>query len=192
MTEYGNQHYPENSKELQTDDKSIKSVYEWVEAAVFSMICVSIVFMFLFRIVGVDGDSMFPTLYNYDRLVISRFNYTPQRGDIVIINRYREEPLVKRVIAIGGDTLEINGETNQVIVNGKELEEPYVFGITQPLGFEPNKQDVPDGYIFVMGDNRQNSKDSRDSLEVGFIKQTDIMGKAVFRFFPLSRAGRLD
>lgn len=192
MTDYGNQHNPDNSKELQIDDKSIKSLYEWVEAAVFSMICVSIVFMFLFRIVSVDGDSMFPTLYNYDRLIISRFNYAPQRGDIVIINRYSEEPLVKRVIAIGGDLLEINGDKNQVIVNGKELEELYVFGITQPLGFEPNKQVVPDGYIFVMGDNRQNSKDSRDSLGVGFIKQTDIMGKAVFRFFPLSRAGRLD
>lgn len=173
-------------------DKSVAGLYEWVEAAVFSLFFVSVIFMFLFRIVSVDGNSMFPTLYHADRLIVSRFMYTPQHGDIIIINRYTEEPLVKRVIAVGGDTLEIDGEKNRVIVNGKELEEGYAFGVTYPYYFNPTKQTVPDGYIFVMGDNRENSKDSRWTDEVGYIKQTDIMGKAVFRFFPLNRFGGLE
>ena len=172
-------------------NKSVLSLYEWVEAAVFSLLCVTLIFTFIFRIVGVDGDSMNPTLYNSERLIITRMFYTPKHGDIVIINRYLQEPLVKRVIAVGGDELEINDETHQVIINGKALNEPYIKGNTESYGFKPNKQKIPEGTVFVMGDNRENSKDSRWMEEVGFVKVNDIMGKAVFRFFPINRAGGL-
>lgn len=167
-------------------ENQAESLYEWIEAAVFSLAFVALVFAFLFRIVGVDGESMQDTLQNQDRLIITDLNYTPQRGDIVIINRYTEEPLIKRVIAVGGDTLQIDGETHQVIVNGAVQDEPYIKGLTEPLGFET--QQVPKGEVFVMGDNRENSLDSR---YFGFFKQSDIMGKAVFRFLPLGRTKKL-
>lgn len=166
--------------------KEAEGLYEWVEAAVFSLTFVVLVFSFLFRIVGVDGQSMENTLKNQDRLIITNLNYTPERGDIVIINRYTQEPLVKRVIAVGGDYLEINGDTHQVIVNGEVQNEPYIKGVTYPLGFEA--QQVPKGEVFVMGDNRENSMDSR---YFGFFKQSDIMGKAIYRFLPVNTAKKL-
>lgn len=174
-------------------DKPIANLYEWIEAAVFSLLCVALIFTFLFRIVGVDGDSMNNTLYDEERLIITRLFYTPHHGDIVIINRYTQEPLVKRIIALEGDTLEINPETNEVIVNGEILDEPYALGITEPIEYqnEYKNEPIPKGYMFVMGDNRENSKDSRKISEIGFVKENDIMGKAVYRFFPISRAGGL-
>ena len=177
------------------DKKLVKDIYEWVEAAVFSLLCVSIIFTFAFRIVGVDGDSMNTTLFDGERLIISRFSYTPKRGDIVIINRYRQaqEPLVKRVIAVAGDTLEIDEETYEVIVNGKKLNETYAIGVTMPIEYNNEYKDnpIPEGYLFVMGDNREMSKDSRDMSEIGLIREEDIIGKALFRFYPLNRAGGL-
>ena len=184
-----------NIKESLEEDKtektgsSVSGIYEWVEAAVFSLLCVSLIFTFLFRIVGVDGDSMNITLFNKERLIVTRLFYTPKRGDIVIINRHTKEPLVKRVIAVGGDYLEIDPETHEVKVNGKVLDEPYVLGVTDPIEFSPQK--IPDYCLFVMGDNREYSSDSRYMSEVGFVREKDIIGKAVFRFFPLSRAGVL-
>ncbi len=175
-------------------NNTIGSLYEWMEAAVFSLLCVTLVFSFLFRIVSVDGNSMNRTLFHGDRLIITRLFYTPKRGDIIIINRYTQEPLVKRVIAVGGDTLEIIGDSQEVIVNGKVVNESsYSIGITEPIEYqnEYKAKPIPDGWLFVMGDNRENSRDSRTMSEIGFIKYEDIMGKAIFRFFPISQVGGL-
>ncbi|MDD2363044.1 MAG: signal peptidase I [Oscillospiraceae bacterium] len=176
---------------LYPNTKLVKSIYEWVEAAVFSLLCVTLIFTFLMRIVGVDGSSMNNTLYDSERLIISRAFYKPKRGDIIIINRYTEEPLVKRIIAVGGDRLEIDDETHQILLNGSVLYENYTLGVTWREGFPTGEQVVPQDSVFVMGDNRENSKDSRAMDEVGYVDVEDIMGKAVFRFFPLSRAGGL-
>ena len=175
-------------------NNTIGSLYEWMEAAVFSLLCVTLVFSFLFRIVSVDGNSINRTLFHGDRLIITRLFYTPKRGDIIIINRYTQEPLVKRVIAVGGDTLEIIGDSQEVIVNGKVVNESsYSIGITEPIEYqnEYKAKPIPDGWLFVMGDNRENSRDSRTMSEIGFIKYEDIMGKAIFRFFPISQVGGL-
>lgn len=169
----------------------VSNLYEWVEAAVFSLLCVALIFTFVARIVGVEGSSMIPTLHNGERLIITRMAYTPRRGDIVIVNRYTDVPLVKRVIAIGGDTLEINDETHQVLVNGAPLDESYTAGLTWSLGFPSGVQTVPADCVFVMGDNRENSEDSRDMAVIGYVRKSAIMGKAVFRFYPLSRWGGL-
>lgn len=160
-------------------------LYEWVEAAVFSLVVVVLVFTFLFRVVGVDGPSMTPTLLNQERLILTDLFYTPERGDIVVINRYTKEPLIKRIIAVGGDTISIDGATGEVSVNGEVLDEPYIQGTTYPLEFQ-SPQTVPEGYVFVMGDNRENSTDSR---RLGYINEKDIMGKAVFRIWPLNKFG---
>ena len=85
-------------------EQRFTGLYEWVEAAVFSLIVVVLVFTFLFRVVGVDGPSMTPTLLDQERLILTDLFYTPERGDIVVINRYTREPLIKRIIAVGGDT----------------------------------------------------------------------------------------
>ena len=92
----------------------VSALYDWVEAAVFSLICVVVVFTFFFRIVGVDGKSMMDTLMHKDRLILASAFYTPKHGDIVVINRYAEEPLIKRVIAMGGDELQIDPDTHIV------------------------------------------------------------------------------
>lgn len=177
---------------LLDEDKKMEraaSVYDWVEAAVFALVCVVLVFTFLFRIVGVDGESMQNTLMDHDRLILVHNFYTPQRGDIVVINRYTEEPLVKRIIAIGGDTIDIDPETLLVSVNGEVLDEPYLDCPT-PLYDFAGPLTIEEGYVFVMGDNRVNSHDSR-SFDIGLINVKDIMGKAVFRIWPLSSVGGL-
>lgn len=185
MTQTNPDASPDTSRE-----NGVESVYEWVGAAIFSLTFVVLVFTFLFRIVGVVGSSMNPTLYNGERLIIQRLGYTHvQRGDIVIVNRYVEEPLVKRVIAVGGDRLQIDDETGEVRINGEVIDEPYIQGITHSLGFGPLEQTVPEGCVFVMGDNRQRSKDSRYMDEVGFVDEEDLIGKAIFRFLPINKMG---
>jgi signal peptidase I len=178
---------PHADGKKQSRGNMFTGLYEWVEAAIFSLICVVLVFTFLFRVVGVDGPSMTPTLLNTERLIMTNLNYTPERGDIVVINRYTQEPLVKRIIALAGDYLEIDGETGEVRVNGETLNETYIQGTTYPKEFQ-SPQTVPENCVFVMGDNRENSTDSR-SLMVGFVPVKNIMGKAVWRIWPFSKFG---
>ncbi|MDD2363045.1 MAG: signal peptidase I [Oscillospiraceae bacterium] len=169
---------------------SIQSLYDWIEAIILSLICVVLAFIFIFRIVGVDGTSMVPTLNDKERLILTTFFYTPKRGDIVVIDTYTREPLVKRVIAVSGDSIAILPDTGEVVLNGVVLEEDYTQGITVVRDFGTKTRIVPKGYLVVMGDNREISKDSR-SEEVGYINQNDVVGKAIFRFSPLNRIGFL-
>ncbi|HPU58280.1 MAG TPA: signal peptidase I [Candidatus Avimonas sp.] len=164
----------------------ISGLYEWVGAALYSLVCVVLAFIFVFRIVGVEGDSMNPTLHDGERLILLTFMYRPQRGDIVVIDRYTQEPLVKRVIAVGGDEIAILPDTGEVVLNGVVQEEEYTKGKTLAHDFGTSTKKVPKGYLVVMGDNRENSKDSR-SAEVGFVNEKDIVGKAIFRFYPLNK-----
>ena len=170
----------------------ISAIYEWLEAAVFSLVFVVILFTFMFRIVGVDGESMQDTLMDKDRLILTDLFYKPSYGDIVVINRYTDEPLVKRIIAVGGDVIDVDPNTGKVILNGKVLDEPYI-DVKTPRNEMTGAVEVPEGYVFVMGDNRGNSHDSRmtDIGNNGFINVKDIMGKAIFRIFPLNKIGGL-
>lgn len=173
----------------------IASAYEWVEMAIFSLVAVVLVFTFFFRIVGVDGESMMDTLMHQDRLILVSSFYQPDYEDIVVINRYANEPLIKRIIAMEGDTIDIDAENDQVLLKkkGEEdfqvLEEPYVHYPTTVHDM-PLPVTIPEGYVFVMGDHRNNSKDSR-YLEVGLVNVKDIAGKAVFRIWPLNKIGGL-
>ena len=164
------------------------SCFDWMSSLITALLVVACVFVFLFRIVGVSGQSMTNTLQNGDRLImISRF-YTIERGDIVVINRRSGEPLIKRVIAVAGDTIAFNDETGKITLNGVEQDEPYVRrSHTGSFGFE-TPYTVPEGYIFAMGDNRDESKDSR---MLGPFAVRYIAGVAVFRLFPLSEFGRI-
>ena len=174
-----------------TESDRVSSLYEWMEAAIFSLVVVVLIFSFLCRIVGVDGDSMQYTLIDHDRLIVSRLPYEPQHGDIVIINRYHDEPLVKRVIATGGDTIEIRDE--QVNLNEELLMEPYLpEGLKTPPYQMSGPLYIPEGYIFVMGDNRGNSHDSRSGVPgLQLVDVRNVMGKAVLRIWPFNTFGGL-
>ncbi len=180
----------------QTDKKQIdkkqivNSLYEWVEAAMVSLIVIVLLFTFVCRIVRVDGSSMENTLANNDRLLLFNMHYTPDYGDIVVIMRENEEPLIKRVIAMSGDTVEIDDKTFEVIVNGKVLTEPYIKGVTVNRDFLGEKT-VPEGCLFVLGDHRTVSSDSR-SETIGFVSEDDVMGEATFRIWPLTGFGMVE
>ena len=162
--------------------------YDVVEVLVASLACIVLLFTFLFRVVGVEGDSMMDTLYGGDRLILCPALSSPDRGDIVVINRYTDEPLVKRVIGVAGDTVEIDEEQHRVRINGVLLDEPYIHVPTYPEGMAGKTVEIPDGKVFVLGDNRVASLDSRS---IGLIDEGDILGKAVFRILPFDRIGSI-
>ena len=160
-------------------------VYEWMDSFVFSIILILIVFVFGFRVVGVDGQSMMPTLNDKDWLAVQAINNTIERGDIVVITQpnITNEPLIKRVIAVGGDTLDINFMTGEVKVNGEVIDEPYIMAPTHNQGDFNKPIRIPEGYLFVMGDNRNKSLDSRFSA-IGVIDERYVLGVANTRLFP--------
>ena len=184
---------PEAAEEIDDDDRITVSeiAFEWANTLFVALVVVFLIMTFFFRQVTVNGRSMNDTLQNDDRLIVESFMYTPQYGDIVIITHGEkyDEPIVKRVIATAGQKLTINYETNEVIVDGTVLDEPYIKGRTIQLQNSTEIPDViPEGYVFVMGDNREDSLDSR-SVKIGLIPVGNIIGKAVFRIFPFDKFG---
>ena len=178
----------------------VAELYEWAEAAVFSIIFVVLLFTFVFRQVGVGGISMENTLNKgavsedqyIDRLLISNFRYVPRRGDIVVISTPAvNKPIIKRVIGLSGETVNIDFKRHIVYINGKPLVEPYISERTALQGDVEFPQKVPAGHVFVMGDNRNHSEDSRFQA-IGMVDVRNIMGKAFFRIYPFSRMGLLE
>lgn len=167
----------------------ITTIYEYAEAILLAMLLLVLLFTFCFRVAGVNGSSMEPNLQGNDRLILAVHFYEPAYGDVVVINRYTEDPLIKRVIAVAGDSIRIDETSGQVYRNGVLLEEPYFSGMTSPKELV-GEVTVPEGHIFVMGDNRSVSKDSR-SVEIGMVDVEDVVGKAVLRVWPLKSFGLL-
>lgn len=180
----------------------VTGVFEWFESAIFAVVVVIMMFTFVFRIVGIDGRSMVPTLQNADRVIISDLFYTPKTGDIVVLDtsedmiyfngRQYSKPLIKRVIATGGQTVKVEdaAEGKQtVFVDGVPLQEDYINFRTVPTSPAQSEITVPEGYIFVMGDNRGESLDSR---VFGCITEDSIVGRALFRIFPISEFGTVN
>lgn len=168
-------------------------IYDWVESAVFAVMCMVLILMFIGRIVWVDGSSMEPTLHNGDRLISSRLFYTPDYGDIVVITQPnpKNEPLIKRVIATEGQVVDIDFKTGIVSVDGNQLLEPYTKEPTYSKYDVDFPIEVPQGHVFVMGDNRNDSWDSRDSA-VGMVDERYILGRVVLRLMPFEDFGKLD
>ncbi len=159
--------------------------YEWLDSVIGAILIIFLLFTFLYRPVGVDGASMVPTLEDGDWLAVSTLTFRPKTKDIVVITQPNDvhEPLIKRVIAVGGDTIDINFASHKVIVNGEVLNEPYIAEETSRKFDTDFPITIPPGYVFVMGDNRNQSKDSRAS-GIGLIDERYILGKAQFRFIP--------
>ena len=173
------------------------TIYDMLEIFCVSIAVVMLLFTFIGRMTTVDGNSMYPTLEHGERLWITSIGYEPDYGDVVIVHEKDGElnyPLVKRVIALGGDTIEFDFQRWEVRVNGVLLEEDYIhyedWKSMKSYGCEETVY-VPEGYVFVMGDNRNSSTDSRDS-RVGFVHGDDIVGKATFRFARFGKSGFVD
>ncbi len=167
----------------------VTTVYDWLGSLFMALVVVLLVMTFGFRIIDVDGKSMEPTLIDTDKVVITDLFYTPHNGDIVIISHAQEyaKPLVKRVIATAGQELRLDYDNNAVYVDGVKLSEPYIQGKTV-RGDVPVEQlngIVPEGKVFVMGDNRGISLDSRYQ-QIGFIDENLIIGKAQLDVIPHS------
>lgn len=164
--------------------------YEWLECIIQSIILVVIGFVFIFRIVNISGNSMYSTLHDGDKVVIFTWNYRPHAGDVVVIKRgqYLNEPLIKRVIATENQSLSIDFATGAVIVDGKKIDEYYIWEPMRLQGDNDIPDVIPEGYCFVMGDNRNHSRDSRFK-DVGLIPNENITGKAKFIIYPFGRIG---
>ncbi len=167
--------------------KSIKnSILDWLDAVVVALAFVVILFTFVLRIATIDGISMYPTLEHGERVLAFQMFYTPVKGDIVIVSLPSENyvPYIKRVVATEGDTIEIDHSTGEVIVNGEVLEEDYILPEeNRNYGSFEGQAVVPDGCVYVLGDNRNNSKDSRYGT-IGFVEEEYIIGHAFLRVYP--------
>lgn len=187
--------------------KKARALYEaidWLEVLLSALVAVILLFTFLFRIVVVSGESMTNTLQENDYLILSTLNYTPENGDIVVlqVNSYEDgtKPLIKRVIATGGQWIDIDFESWQVYVGDtpetmQPIEEDYVrFQEDVLMRYSYTEDQYPlqieEGHLFVMGDNRNGSLDSRDPV-IGQVNENYVIGRAVFRLFPLSAFGTL-
>ena len=165
----------------------IDEVLDWIETLVLYCFIALLLLSFVLKLIAVDGSSMEPTLLNGQRLIATNLFYEPENGDIVIFNNPNSKlnkTLVKRVIATEGQTVSIDFENGKVFVDGKELDEPYIKELTKEReNFYAKEVTVPEGHIFVMGDNRNNSTDSRSNA-VGMVPVDCIIGKAVLKIFP--------
>ena len=162
-----------------------KEILEWVFSIVIAIVIALIIRQFIFTVVKVDGASMQPTLQHNDRLIVWRLGYKPDNGDIIVLHQEGKLPYIKRIIAVEGQTVDIDFVTHKVFVDGVELEENYIKEPTMRSGDVKFPVTVDEGCVFVLGDNRNDSRDSRFS-DVGMVKREDILGKTILRFFPFS------
>ena len=190
----------------------LKDAYEWIHCIIVAVIVCVLLFVLAARVIDVVGPSMLPTLEEGDKVIITRLAGGYEQGDIVVLKaeEFKKEPIVKRIVATGGQKLTIDFAEGTLSVDGNVMEEPYImertidrYDIMDPLyydvyGIDPDKDvtadsvtiTVPEGHLFVMGDNRNNSSDSRVN-SIGYIDERDVMGKVVFRMYPFDRIGAI-
>ena len=178
----------EDDKQKDPSARAIHTVFDFIELFIFSLVAVLVATTFLFKHSIVEGGSMENTLHENEHIIISDLFYTLKRGDIVVCeSEVLDKPVVKRVIAVAGDHVQVTVD-GKVTLNGEPLEEPYVF--TDGLTFKPEVDIiVGEGEIFVMGDHRNKSTDSR---EFGTVDTDCVLGKLLIRFYPFEKFGTVE
>ena len=192
-------------KNTETEKKvsAAGEVFEWLEVVVSALLAVVIIFTFAFRVATIVGRSMENTLIEDEKIIITDWFYTPKAGDIVVISRNIENnadlsddngPIIKRVIATEGQTVDIDFERGIVYVDGVALDESYTKTLTNLRYDVKFPVRVPEGHVFCLGDNRNESLDSRSTRigNGGMIDKRYILGKAVFRVLPLDKFGGIN
>lgn len=169
------------TKDTAKSNKLLSIGFEWISAAIASLVLVSVLFSCVFRTVNVDGDSMTNTLSDGDTLLLSTMPYEPSYGDVVVIRRENDTPLIKRVIGLPKDVIRIDNN-GRVFRNGLELVEPYIKENFTPQNGMTLTITVENNTLFVMGDNRGGSLDSR---MLGCLPQENVVGKVFYRLAPL-------
>lgn len=168
-------------------------LYFWLQALVMALVSLILIFTLIGRIIGVDGTSMIPTLHDRDMLLLRSIGYEPKQGDVVVITKedFLDQSIVKRVIAVGGQTVSIDYDAGLVYVDGVALDEPYLGEMMEApdsIYMTNNSLTVPEGSIFVMGDNRNHSTDSRD-VRLGTVDERYVLGRALFVLMPFQDMG---
>lgn len=185
---------PKKSKQqkikFKVNDKKVTDyMFDLTRTIIFVFAFMSVIFTFIIRDANVVGNSMLDTLHSDNKILMTNFMYKPKCGDIVAINAENqiEKRIIKRVIATEGQTLVVDYSKNAVYVDGIQIDEPYVSSITrEPSNPLQIPYVIPEGYIFVMGDNRIISLDSRDK-SIGLVSVNDVIGKAQFIVYPFDR-----
>ena len=174
--------------EVSDIEASGKDLYDWVQCLIVALIICVVFFAFFVRIIDVVGTSMNPTLNNSDKMLVSGLFYKPQVGDVVVFKKDEYNPneaLVKRVIAVEGQEINIDFDRGIVYIDGQPIQEDYIAELTKTKEDFIGPKTVPEGCVFVMGDNRNMSTDSRKT-EIGMVDTRLILGKAYMVIYPLS------
>ena len=188
--------WKEEDEEQEEERRPGAGLFEWVQMLLGCVMAAVVLFNCVARLTRVDGQSMDNTLRDGEIMLIWSLGYTPKQGDIVVLNKtnvllsdwVEPQAIVKRVIATGGQTVDVDYDTSTVYVDGQPLDEPYIKEEMYHPPYQQTHWEVPEGSIFVMGDNRNNSTDSRD-LQLGPIDTDYILGKAVLALWPMERFG---
>jgi signal peptidase I len=171
-----------DKSELTFKDKLYINIYDIASVLVVAVVTIMVLFTFVFRIVFVDGGSMLPTLRDGDMLVVSAYDKEPEYGQVVIVTQPNSfgDPIVKRIIATENQTVYIDFSKGDVFVDGVLLNEPYINNLTINPEDMTGPVTVPEGHVFVMGDNRQGSTDSRSNM-IGLIREEYILGVVKYK-----------
>ena len=183
----------QEEEKLPAEVQTRLDLYDWIQSLMVALvICISI-FLFVVRVVDVSGSSMWPTLKDGNKMLVSNLFYQPKYGDVIVFKTDNYDPnkaLVKRVIATEGQEVSIDFDRGVVYIDGTPIEEDYIAELTKTKLDFIGPQKVPEGCIFVMGDNRNASTDSRRK-EIGMVDTRMILGRAYYVVFPIAEMGKI-
>ena len=194
MNEKKNGKKKKQKEQVPQELQARREAYDWIQSLISALLICVLVFVFVMRIMDVHGTSMVPTLQNGDKVLVSGLFYEPERGDIVVFKKdsYDDnKALVKRVVAVAGDVVNIDFEKGIVYVNGEAAEEDYIDVLTTTKIDFIGPQTVPENCLFVMGDNRNASTDSRDK-RIGMVDKRLVIGKVLLVVYPFNSFGGVE